>query len=410
MRNSPGLNPSKLTISQINNLYIRQRQSQLGFCTKITVAASSGTTLTPSDVTTALTGITGFVHLDISTNVTSIAANACNTNQQIYSVAIPKTVLTIGDNAFSGCTNLSYLSFHPDSSCNTIGVNSFFNNNIIDLTLPDSLSSIRTSAFQSSNILTSICIPKSVTSLSGQVFVGCPKLTSVILPTSLPLVTYGTGTYFSTSGTTPPGTITSYPTTSDIPHFKLTDFSLPSGIVQNVIDSSVNYIDHLAYHYYPDLTLYSVSSRFNQIVTSGPFSYQVNKTEMPAQPAALLLNAASLTTGGAQLPIYRSIPDLNVYSYVSGTVTVTMDNLDDFWVLYPGYSMVVYSNLYDEENISVFDVSLANVISTINGSEVSLYADNQYGTTPLNVNTTDNIASSVLFLYNGKILSKVYIS
>jgi hypothetical protein len=131
---------------------------------------------------------------------------------------------------------------------------------------------------------------------------------------------------------------------------------------------------------------------------------------MPAQPASLLINAVSLTTGGAQLPIYRSIPDLNVYSYVSGTVTVTMDNLDDFWVLYPGYSMVVYSHLYDEENISVFDVSLANVISTINGSEVSSYFDNQYGTTPLLVNTTDNIATSVLIMFNGKILSKVYIS
>ena len=406
------LNPSKLTISQINNLYIRQRQSQLGFCTKITVAASYGDgILRASDITTALAGTTGFVHLDISTNVTSINGEVCLNNTRIYSVAIPKTVVTFGTSVFNGCLNLSYLSFHPDSVCTTIGDSAFLNTNIIDLTLPDSLTTILGNAFRNSKTLTSVCIPKSVTTLGNYAFLDCPKLTSVILPTSLPLGTYGNGTYFSTSGTTPPGTITSYSTTSDIPHFKLSDFSLPSGIVQNVIDSSVNYIDHLAYHYYPDLTLYSVSSRFNQIVTSGPFSYHVNKTEMPAQPASLLINAVSLTTGGAQLPIYRSIPDLNVYSYVSGTVTVTMDNLDDFWVLYPGYSMVVYSNLYDEENISVFDVALANVASTINGSEVSTYIDNQYGTTPLNVNTSpDNIATSVLILYNGKILSKVYIS
>jgi hypothetical protein len=403
------LNPSKLTISQINNLYIRQRQSQLGFCTFITVAASSGTTLTPSDVTTALTGTTGFVHLDIGTNVTSIAANACNSNQQIYSVAISKTVQTIGTYAFY-LTNLTYLSFHPDSVCTTINNNAFENNNIIDLTLPDSLQTIGSNAFQSSNILTSVCIPKSVNSLGAGAFLGCPKLTSVTLPTSLPLGTYGTGTYFSISGTTTTGiSFTSYSTTSDIPHFKLSDFSLPSGIVQSVVDSSVNYIDHRAYAYYPDLTLYAVSSTFNQTVTSGPFSYQVNKIEMPAQPAALMLNATTINNS-ARYPIYRSIPDLNVYSYVSGAVTVAMDNVDDFWVLYPGYSMVVYSNLYDEENISVFDVSLPNVVSTINGSEVSSYFDNQYGTTPLLVNTTDNIATSVLILFNGKILSKVYIS
>ncbi len=406
------LNPSKLTISQINNLYIRQRQSQLGFCTKITVNASNGDgILRASDITTALTGTTGFVHLDISTNVTSIDGEVCLNNTRIYSVAIPKTVVTFGTSVFNGCLNLSYLSFHPDSVCTTIGDSAFLNTNIIDLTLPDSLTTILGNAFRNSKTLTSVCIPKSVTSLGNYAFLDCPKLTSVILPTSLPLVTYGTGTYyFSTTSNISTGiSFTSYPTTSDIPHFKLTDFSLPSGIVQSVVDSSVNYIDHLAYHYYPDLTLYSVSSRFNQVVTSGPFSYQINKMEMPAQPAALLINATTINNS-ARYPIYRSIPDLNVYSYVSGAVTVAMDNLDDFWVLYPGYSMVVYSNLYDEENISVFDVSLANVTSTINGSEVSSYFDNQYGTTPLYVNTTDNIASSVLIMYNGKILSKVYIS
>jgi len=406
------LNPSKLTLSQINNLYIRYRQSQLGFCSRITVAASSGTTLTPSDVTTALAGITGFVHLDISTNVTSIEAGACLNNTQIYSVAISKTVVTIRTNSFFGCTNLSYLSFHPDSVCTTIGNNAFDNNNIIDLTLPDSLTTIGQYAFQSSNTLTSVCIPKSVTSTTfgNGPFLGCPKLTSVVLPSSLSSL--GTGTYFSTSGSTTIS-FTSYPTTSDIPHFKLSDFSLPSGIVQNVIDSAVTYIDHRAYYYYPDITLYAVNSTYQQTITGGPATYQVNNIKMPIMPATFMMNGVSWQNFNL-FPIYRSVPDLNVYSDVSGTVTAAMDNLDDGFLLMPGYSLCVFTNLYDEENISVFDVALANIAQPYTTAvEKSTYIDNQFGKVPINVSGStyfgiNNATSSVLIMFNGKILGKMF--
>ena len=409
------LNPSKLTLSQINNLYIRYRQSQLGFCSRITVAASNADgILRADDITTALAGTTGFVHLDISTNVTSIGANACNTNQQIYSVAIPKTVQTIGTYAFYYCRNLSYLSFHPDSVCTNIAVGAFENNNIIDLTLPDSLTTIGQSAFQTSNILTSVCIPKSVTSTTfdNGPFLGCPKLTSVVLPSSLSSL--GTGTYFSTSGSTTTGiSFTSYPTTSDIPHFKLSDFSLPSGIVQNVIDSAVSYIDHRAYYYYPDITLYAVNSTYQQTITSGPASYQVNNIKMPIMPATFMMNGRSWQNCSL-IPIYRSVPDLNVYSDVYGTVTAAMDNLDDGFLLMPGYSLCVFTNLYDEENISVFDVALANIAEPYTTAvEKSTYIDNQFGKVPINVSGStyfgiNNATSSVLIMFNGKILGKMF--
>jgi hypothetical protein len=403
------LNPAKLTISQINNIYIRYRQSQLGDCTFITVSASSGGVLTASDITTALSKSTGLVHLDISTNVTSIDVTACQNNTRIYSIAISKTVTTIGTSAFYGCTNLTYLSFHPDSVCQSLGNGSFYNNNIFDLSLPDSLTTIISGSFQNSNCLTSVCIPKNVTSLGSAAFHNCPKLTAVALPSSLALGTYGTGTYFNINGSSTTGiTFTSYSTSGDIAHFKLSDYSMPNGIVQNVIDSAVTYIDHRAYAYYPDITLYSVSN-FNQIVTPGPFSYQVNKILMPAQPAALMLNAVAVNTS-SRYPIYRSIPDLNVYTHVNSTVTIAMDNIDDLWVLYPGYSMNIFYNLYDEENLGVSTASIANITTDTSTAQISTYWDNQFGTTPLTIDTNNNLASSVLIMYNGKILSKVYIS
>jgi hypothetical protein len=157
-------------------MYIRYRQSQLGDCTFITVSASYGDgILRAIDITTALSKSTGLVHLEIDNNVTSIDGEVCLNNSRIYSVAISKTVTSIGTSVFNGCTNLSYLSFHPDSVCTTIGVAAVYNTSIFDLALPDSLTTIGVDAFRSSFSLTSACIPKNVTSLGGNAFYNCPK-------------------------------------------------------------------------------------------------------------------------------------------------------------------------------------------------------------------------------------------
>jgi hypothetical protein len=396
------LNPTKLTISQINNMYIRYRQSQLGFCTKVTVSASSGGILSASDVTTALSGITGWIHLDISTNVTSIGEYACFDNKQIYSVAISNTVVTIGEYAFYNCANFTYLSFHPDSVCTTVGQLAFsgstasLGNKIFDLVLPDSLTQIVFGAFQYSNNLTSVCIPNKVTSLGISAFNGFQKLTSVALPASL--TARATGNYFSTSASSTDGiTFTTYSNNAAIPHFKLTDYSMPNGIVQNVVDSAVTYIDHLAYAYYPDITLYAVTTN-KQTQTAGNFNYVMNGIKMPFQPAAFLLNGSSVTSN-AMFPIYRSVPDLNVFSLSNpGTTTAYWaDNTDDFYLLMPGYSICIYNNLYDEENLFA-------------DTPTFRYYDNEFGKEPLNINVTgvSNTTSSILIMYKGRILSKYF--
>ena len=393
------LNPSKLTISQINNMYIRYRQSQLGGCTRVTVSASSGSTLQASDVTNALLSSTGLVHLDIGSNVTSIATSACQNNLRIYSVAISKTVVTFGTSVFNGCTNLSYLSFHPDSVCTTIGNSAFLGTSIIDLALPDSLTTIGTSAFQNSPNLTSVCIPKNVTSLGTSAFLTCSKLTFVALPASLTAL--ATGSYFSRSGSVTTGiTFTYYSAASAIAHFKLSDYSMPNGIVQNVIDSAVKYIDHRAYAYYPDITLYAVTTTKNQTQTPGQYSYTANNIQMSIMPAAFWVNGSfsGASTTNSMFPIYRSAPDLNVFS-LSTTANDWLDDKDDFYILMPGYSICIYNNLYDEENL-------------FTESPLYRYYDNEFGTVPLNITLTSdailNKTSSILIMFNGRILSKYF--
>ena len=391
------LNPSKLTISQINNMYIRYRQSQLGGCTRITVNATGvGGSLTPADVTNALAGSTGLVHLDIGTNVTSIAGYACENNTRIYSVAISKTVTTILINAFVNCTNLTYLSFHPDSVFTSIGQGAFLGTNIIDIALPDSLTAISAWSFQNSFSLTSVCIPRNVTDLSANAFYNCTKLTSVALPASL--TAYGTATYFNTNGSSAPSTFTYYSATSAIPHFKLSDYSMPSGIIQTVIDSAVKYIDHRAYAYYPDITLYAVTTN-KQTQTPGEYSYITNNVQFPIMPSAFWLNggASNNFVSNSLFPIYRSIPDLNLYSG-SGTTADWPDDADDYYILMPEYSICIYNNLYDEENL-------------FTQSPTYRYYDNEFGTVPLNITiNVANTTSSILIMCNGRILSKYFAS
>lgn len=380
------LHPSSLTISQINNIYIRYRQSQLGF-PKITVNGSgSGGTLTTTDISnTILASGGGFVHLDISAS--SIPADAFKNNLNIYSVSIGASLTDISGNAFSGCTNLSYLSFHPDSTCTTIRQSAFYNNVLYDLALPDSLTTIGQNCFQSSTQLTAVCIPNKVTSMGNNAFGGCTKLVSIAVPSS----TYNSNTYFTTSGNTLPSTILVYNSSSpynSIPHFKLSDYSIPTGIIQNVIPSGVTYIDHRAYAYYPEISIYAI----NIPQTSGRFSYNMNGVEMPIMPAAYLLNGTSVTSN-ATFPVFRSVPDLNVYSFDN---TDKIDDTDDFYILMPGYSICIYNNLYDEEN-------LFTVVSTYR------YFDNEFGQVPLNINIgTSNTTSSILILYNGCIVNKKF--
>jgi hypothetical protein len=167
--------------------------------------------------------------------------------------------------------------------------------------------------------------------------------------------------------------------------------------VQNVVDSAVTYIDHRAYAYYPDITLYAVT-RNKQTLTPGEYSYTTNNVQTPIMPAAFILNGASFVSNSL-FPIYRSVPDLNAFTLSNASDTWPA-NSDDYYILMPGYSICIYNNLYDEDNLFT------------TGSTYQYY-DNEFGNLPLNIavkSGTGNTASSILIMYNGRILSKYFAS
>ena len=169
--------------------------------------------------------------------VTKIGEDALKDNTTITSVTIPASVTEIGSNAFAGCTNLTSVNYAGDWSNLTIQSGNpavedaanaqlfdfaftpdntavivrykgtaadvtipsrykgkpvtmidhaaFYNSAVTSVTIPDSVTSIRDSAFLFCSQLTNISIPNSVTAIGSFAFDGCTKLESITLPSSL---------------------------------------------------------------------------------------------------------------------------------------------------------------------------------------------------------------------------------
>ena len=155
----------------------------------------------------AFDGCTGLASITVSGgNKTFDSRNNCNgiietaTNTLISgckNTDIPDSVTSIGNGAFDGCTGLASITvsggnkkFDSRNNCN--GIIETASNTLIsgckNTDIPDSVTSIGDSAFDSCTGLTSITIPDSVTSIGASAFWDCTRLTSVCFMGDAPVV------------------------------------------------------------------------------------------------------------------------------------------------------------------------------------------------------------------------------
>ena len=133
-------------------------------------------------------------------SVTSIGDDAFSGCTSLTSITIPNSVTSIGEGAFNGCTGLT--SIEIPNSVTSIGNDAFYKcKGITSITIPNSVTSIGNSAFYGCTGLTSIEIPNSVTSIGESAFYGCTGLKTVInfsnLTFSKGYISYGYVAYYA---------------------------------------------------------------------------------------------------------------------------------------------------------------------------------------------------------------------
>ena len=97
-------------------------------------------------------------------------------NTNITSVVIPDSVTSIGSSAFSGCSSLTSITI--PNSVTSIGSSAFWDcSSLTSITIPENVTSIGDFVFQSCISLISITIPNSVTSIGSYAFRYCDNLT-----------------------------------------------------------------------------------------------------------------------------------------------------------------------------------------------------------------------------------------
>ena len=156
----------------------------------------------PNSVTSigsyTFSGCSGLTSITIPESVTSIGSRAFSGCSGLTSVNIPNNVTSIGASAFNNCSGLTKAEFASIESLCKISFNDCFSNplyyakhlyidgqEITDVIIPNSVTSIGDYTFCGCSGLTSVTILNSVTSIGNSAFSGCSGLKSVTIPESV---------------------------------------------------------------------------------------------------------------------------------------------------------------------------------------------------------------------------------
>ena len=161
--------------------------------------------------------------------VTAVGASAFR-NSTVTKVTIPDTVKSISSGAFDGCKQLTEVTL--GTGVETIGDNAFLNcAALTTINLPNGLTTIGGSAFAKCTALKTLTLPDTVTSIGGGAFNGS-GLTAITIPAN---VTEGLGSVLS-----------SFPNISGITIANGSPYAIDNGVLykgttlENVLDKTVN--------------------------------------------------------------------------------------------------------------------------------------------------------------------------
>lgn len=127
----------------------------------------------------------------INRGVNSIGEDAFSDCSNLTSVTIPNTVAVIGGAAFSDCDSLTSITI--PSNVNTIGGSAFSGcDKLSKVTISNGVTTLGNVVFSNCPSLRSIVLPSSITRMGTSTFVNDKNLTNVTLPANIKSIPWGT--------------------------------------------------------------------------------------------------------------------------------------------------------------------------------------------------------------------------
>ncbi len=218
----------------------------------------------------AFYGCSGLTNVTISEGVTSIGSFAFSGCTGLTSVTIPSSVTSIGNIAFDGCGGLTKVVTSSIEDWLEISFWDYTANplyyahhlyigeeEVTDLTIPNTITEIKARAFYGCTGLTSVTIPSSITSIGDSAFYKCSGLTSVTIPSSVTSIVGAV--FFGCSG------LTSITIPEGVTSIGSDAFRGCSGLTSVIIPNSVTSIAYRAFYDCGGLTSVTIPSSVTSI-------------------------------------------------------------------------------------------------------------------------------------------------
>ena len=143
-----------------------------------------------------ISNLAAWCKISFDSNPLSYAHHLYLNGEEVKELVIPNSITSIGNSTFSGCTGLT--SIEIPNSVTSIGNSAFsYCSSLTSIEIPNSVTSIGNYAFYSCSGLTSIEIPNSVTSIGESAFSRCRGLTSIEIPNSVTSISSSVFSYCS---------------------------------------------------------------------------------------------------------------------------------------------------------------------------------------------------------------------